>query len=285
MTDKEKYEFKILSIIFLSILIIILVSIFIWIDVGRNNDDSATNIFLTGLNVMIMSVLTYLLLETTRKSNSINDKLVELSKMEFKEKQTRDLLDEIAIVERYIKIAEQIYIMTLRHVSIENKYEKLKKLFSKDIPIDRYMILNAVDKDKLPEESIFNKMLNSKDNDYEYEKNVINNLFNNSLHFKLHRKDLRDFNFCTIELKKLFEEPFLNYYQNIKKGILQHEVYIEMYTNEIITQNNEGDLSIAKLNIDVRTANDLSIHLTSIIYGLNKLKTDIENRIERVQSY
>lgn len=281
MTDKEKYELKIISIIFLSILIIILVSIFIWIDVGHNNNDSVTNTFLTGLNVIIMSVLTYSLLQTTKMSNNINDRLVELSKMEFIEKERRDLLFQLAVVERYIKIAEEIYVMILRHVSIKNKYDFLNKLFTKDIPVDRYMMLNSSDKQKLPEATRFKRILEDKNGDYSCEKSVINNLFNNSIHFNIKNKKIAHIIMKYEELKTLSEESTLYYYPIDKKSLLKQYYELETLMNNITSKNTKGNLNITELRVDEGTADNLMITLRGMIRLLKKLKVKIENEIKK----
>ncbi|PKE36860.1 hypothetical protein CW670_02710 [Macrococcoides caseolyticum] len=282
MTDKEKYELKIISIIFLSILIIILVSIFIWIDVGHNNNDSVTNTFLTGLNVMIMSVLTYSLLQTTKMSNDINDRLVELSRMEFMEKKRRDLLVQLAVVERYIKIAEEIYVMILRHVSIKKKYDFLNKLFAKDIPVDRYMMLNSSDKHKLPEATRFKRVLEDKNGDYSCEKSIINNLFNNSIHFNIKNKKIAHLIRKYTELKNFSEEPTLYYYPIDKKDLLNQYYRLETLMNNITSKNTEGNLNITKLRVDEGTADELMINLRGMIRLLEKLKVKIVNEIKKM---
>lgn len=101
MTTKEKNELKLISIIFSSILIIFFICICIWIDIGKEDGDSVTNIFLTGLNVFIMSILTYLLLENSKIANDTNDKISKLTLVDILPNQKERIGKQLLLLDNY----------------------------------------------------------------------------------------------------------------------------------------------------------------------------------------
>ncbi len=276
------------------VLLIVLVVFFViffcicgFVDAKSFNNEPITIIYLSLVNVIVTGFLTYLLLETTIKSNRVNDKLVELSKMEIIERRIKNHLDELAIVEKYIKIVDDIYLMTLRHISIDKKYNMLKDLFSKDITVNQYMFLNKDDEFKLPNEKIFKeikKINNIKNIEYQSEIQIINNLFNNSIHFKIYKKDLNNFNSSYNELKHLFEESFLNYYPFHKKTILNRKPYIEQLGEKITLDNYKQNSNIERLKVDTNIANELSMHLRGLVNELKELRSELEINIEEIKN-
>lgn len=152
MTDKEKYELKIFSIIFLSILVIFLISTCVWIDIGNKNTDSVTIVFLTGLNVVIMSILTYLLLETSKKSNETNELLVKHTIHVH----SASVIDKnfilITKLDNYLRSARMIKQMVINQLSIPKKHAILKDIYSEkrkngeDIYVFNTVELNRISK-------------------------------------------------------------------------------------------------------------------------------------------
>lgn len=152
MTDKEKNVLKIISIIFLSILVIFLISICVWIDISNKNTDSVTIVFLTGLNVAIMSILTYLLLETSKKSNETN----ELLTRHTIHVHSANIIDSniilITKLDNYLRSARMIKQMVINQLSTPKKHEILKDIYSKkrmdgeDIKVFNTSELNSISK-------------------------------------------------------------------------------------------------------------------------------------------
>lgn len=128
MTDKEKYELKLISIIFMSILVIFLLCICIWIDMVNKNTDSVTIVFLTGLNVVIMSILTYLLLETSKKSNQTNDLLTKHTLHVHSANIIDNNIILITKLDNYLRSARMIKQMVINRLSIPKKHEILKDI-------------------------------------------------------------------------------------------------------------------------------------------------------------
>lgn len=152
MTDKEKYELKLFSIIFLSILVIFLISICIWIDIGNKNTDSVTNVFLTGLNVLIMSILTYLLLETSKKSNETNELLTKHTLHVHSISVIDKNIILITKLDNYLRSARMIKQMVINQLSTPQKHKILKDIYSKkridgeDIRVYNTSELNRISK-------------------------------------------------------------------------------------------------------------------------------------------
>ncbi|BAH17665.1 hypothetical protein [Macrococcoides caseolyticum] len=131
MTDKEKYGLKLISIVFLSILVIFLISICVWIDIGNKNKDSVTIVFLTGLNVVIMSILTYLLLETSKKSNETNELLVKHTIHVHSASVIDKNVILITKLDNYLRSAKVIKQMVINKLSTPKKHKILKEIKSK----------------------------------------------------------------------------------------------------------------------------------------------------------
>lgn len=147
--NEMKKDNKVLITV-LVIFFTVFLSMCIFIDSDNNNSESVTMIFLNLINVLVMGVLTYLLLETAQKSNETNELLVKHTIHVHSASVIDKNVILITKLDNYSRSAKVIKQMVINKLSTPKKYEILKEIKSEkrkngeDIKVFNYIKLNSI---------------------------------------------------------------------------------------------------------------------------------------------
>lgn len=142
-----KEDNKVLLIV-LMIFFTVFLSMCIFIDSDSNNGESVTMIFLNLINVLVMGLLTYLLLETSQKSNETNELLTKHTIHIFNSEQIKLMEYDNHKIRRYMYICKSLNKLFIQYLSYEEKYIIIASIVNDTMENYKYINVYNIDEIK-----------------------------------------------------------------------------------------------------------------------------------------
>lgn len=271
-------------LIVVSTFFLVFLTICILLDAQNRNSESITMVYISIINVIVMSFLTYLLLETTRQNNEINEKLITLTKFEIEDRKKREFYEELNKIKYYRRQLNILQEIAIPYININHKYDLLLELKNSKLLFNNHLYL--VDKsilEKLPDKSELRKYkfypYTSKDDNYQ----VVNEVFKDAININICHKTLDESLVAYGKLIKIFNDDFFNRYLNIRQIISMYKTPLEKHTVSVFNDNKKF-ASICALQFDTMDADGLYNTINSLSTNLSDLEVHIQNKLNDLES-
>lgn len=274
-----KKENNVLMLVIM-IFLIIFFSICVFIDSQNGNKESVTSVYLSLINVVVMGILTYLLLETSQKNNEINENLAFFTKSEYRDRKIKELEIELSVIEKYINLGMYIRRVFLPYINILSKLDMLLELRDNELPINEYLFNIDIDHNTvLPEKSELYIFRTFPDLDKTENYNTVDRLFKNSLSSAFYtQRSISEFIKTNEEFHEIFKDDFFNSYYHLSRTLnLYEELYFKAI-NKIIAKNDK-DNKLNDLSVTVFEADQINTIMKFLLHELKLCQNNIEKQL------